>query len=213
MNIKQFYNEQKKKESDEFSQKTGLRIRDTIQRYNDGSDCEEVFALRIPPHKEFWGVEFHGCIFYLLPVNRKDSLLALYDDSFMPILETLSELSAPYLAAYSRYAHSLMSAIDNAQNGLFAEFGVFFDEDMLCFAKQIHYPLVDKISEGYIVEPELIAEAISIVQFRNQCQKEIASFSGFSSKEKKEIAFKEGLSFVKKSLRIMRLVDYLPNNE
>lgn len=213
MNLKQFYNEQKKIDNDHFFQETGMKRRSEIQKYSDGSDCEEVFNFKIPFKREYIGVEFHGCIFYILPINPEEILLLIYDDSLMPIIDTVSDLSGPRFDVYCRYTHSLFEAINNAREGNFSKVGVILDADMLCFAKQIYYPVADKIKNGYLVEPQLIAEAISIVEFRNLCEKEITSFSGFSPKEQREIALKETLSVVRHGLKLIRLEECFNIND
>ena len=46
-NVRAFYKETKAKEEVEFSQRMGMSIRHVFQQYNEGSENEEIFALKI----------------------------------------------------------------------------------------------------------------------------------------------------------------------
>lgn len=207
--IRAFYKESKAKEEKTFTQRTGLSIRHSFEQYNSGTDREEVFAVKTNSKKECFGIEFHGSISYMLPVSYNEVVLLIFDESLMPIINELSNWSEPRLKVFGKHVPSLMTALTNAVQGELYDFGIFVDEEMLCFAKQIEYPLFDKIDEGYIAEPELIGEVLSLVNYRNQCTEEITSFAGFTSKEENEIALKEGFTLVKKGFRYMRLMDYV----
>lgn len=207
--IRAFYKESKAREENSFSQKTGMSIRHSFQQYNAGADNEVVFALKTISKRECFGIEFHGSISYMLPINHEEVLLFIFDGSLMSVINELSNWSEPRLDVYSKHTPSLTDAMMNAVQGELYDFCVFVDEEMLCFAKQIEYPLFDKINEGYIVDPEIMGEILSLVQYRNQCVEEIFSFNGFTSVEEKKIALKEGFSFVKKGLRYMRFIDFM----
>lgn len=208
-NIREFYKENKAREEASFSHSTGLTIRHFFQQYNEGDNCEDVFAVKSISKKECIGIEFHGSISYMLPVSHHEVLVFIYDASLMPIINELLNWSEPKLKVVGRHIPSLMNGISNAVQFILTDVGVFVDEDMLCFVKQIEYPLFEKINDGCIAEPKLIGEVLALIQYRNQCEQELSSFEGFTQREKNEIILKEGLAFVKKRLRIMRFMDYV----
>lgn len=212
-NIREFYKESVAKEEADFINSTGLSIRHCFQQYNKGGDNEEVFAVKTFSKKNCFGLEFCGSISYLVPINYSEVLLFIFDRSLMPVINTVSNWSEPRIKKYGEYIPSLMNAMENAFNGDLSTIGIFVDEDMLCFAKQIEYHLFEKIGEGYIAEPSLFTEVLSLVQYRNTCAEEITSFNGFTAQDENEIAFKEVVSSVKKGLRYMRLMNYISPNE
>lgn len=211
--IKKFYKEQNVQEEMSFTQSTGIPIRHSFQQYNEGTDNEEVFAVKTISKRESFGIDFHGSVSYLLPITQQDTLLFIFDKSLMPIINVLSDWSEPRLEIYGRHVPSLMNALQNAVLGELYDIGTFVDDEMLCFVKQINYPLIDKIKEGYIADYGLIGEVLSIIQYRNKCESEIISFEGFSEKEEKEIALKEGLNIVRKGLRYVRFFDFVSSAE
>lgn len=211
-NIRSFYKESKANEEKAFTENTGLSIRHSFQQYNEGTDNDDVFAVKTPSKKECFGVEFHGSISYFLPTSHEEVLVLIFDKSFMPIINAISSWSEPRIKVFGKHIPSMMKALLNAAQNDFSEFGIFVDEEMLCFAKQIEYPLFDNINKGYIAEPSLISEVISLVQFRNQCEYELTAFDGFSAKEESEITLREGYAMVKKGLRYVRFADYLSSN-
>lgn len=208
-NIRKFYKESKSKEEEEFCKGSGMSIRYSFQQYNEGGDNEEVFVVKSLSQKTCFGIEFHGSISYLLPINRQEAILLIFDESLMTVVEELSNWSESRLSVYERYAPLLITSMLNASQGKLATLGIFIDEEMLCFAKQIKYPIFDKIKDGYIVEPELINKILALVQYRNLCVEEVTSFDGFSDREEKEIVIKEGISIVKKGLRYKKFMDFV----
>lgn len=211
MNIKEFYKKQKQKEEEEFVGRTGLRIRHTIQRYNDGNGSEEVFSLQSSSRKEFFGVEFNGCIFYLFPKSNKESLILIYDDSFIPLIELMSSWSEARCNVYMKHVNLFKEAIDNANREDFSIHGIILDEDMLCFAKQIKFSILEKMKYGNFIDSYILKELTSLINFRNQCEREIVKFESFSSKDEAEIVLREGISFVKRGLKMKRYMDLFSN--
>lgn len=210
-NVRAFYKETKAKEEVEFSQRMGMSIRNVFQQYNEGSENEEIFALKTISNRECFGIEFQGSISYLLPVSHHEILIFIFDRSLMPIIEVLSNWTNPRIEMYGKHTPSLLNGISNAIQGNYTDVSIFVDEDMLCFAKQIEYSLFDNIKDGYIADYSLIEEVLALVLYRNKCSEEIISFDGFSSKEENEIVLKEGLAIVKKGLKYIRFMDFFSN--
>lgn len=208
-NIRSFYKEREANKEKAFTENTGLSIRHSFQQYNEGTDSDDVFAVKTSSKKVCFGVEFHGSISYLLPASHEKVLVFIFDKSFMPIINAISSWSEYRIKVFGKHIPSMMNALSNASQNDFGKFGIFVDEEMLCFAKQIEYPLFDNINKGYITEPLLIREVISLVQFRNLCESELTAFNGFSAKEESEIALREGFAMLKKGLRYARFADYL----
>ena len=211
-NIREFYRESVAKEEADFVESTGLSIRHHFQQYNEGGDNEEVFAVKTFSKKNCFGLEFCGSISYLVPINYSDVLVFIFDGSLMSVINNVSNWSEARIKKYGNYVPSLMNALENAVNGDLSTIGIFVDEDMLCFAKQIEYNFFEKMEEGYIAEPSLFSEILSLVQYRNTCAEEITSFNGFTAQDENDIVFKEAISSVKKGLRYMRLMNYISPN-
>lgn len=212
MNIKQFYSEITKKEEELFMQRTGLKIRRSFQKYTDGTNNDEVFSLQSSHKRECIGVDFNGCVFYLQPCDNETTYLFIFDDSFNSLLEVMSDWSEARFKVFCKHVQSFANAIENGGHSQFSDYAILLEDDMLCFARQLYYPILDKIEEGYLIEPELINELTALIQFRNQCKEEIQSFSGFSTKDENEILLREGFKSLKRGLRIMRLTDFNSNN-
>lgn len=212
MNIKNFYFENKRQEEENFSQQTGLNIRHSFQPYNQGKDTEDIFAVKTVSQKECIGIEFNKVIFYLLPVSRIKTILFIFDDSLMPVIEALADYSDARFDAFIKHTPTLASALYRNKHNL-SEYCACVDEGMLCFAKELEFPLTEKIKEGDLLDFDLLTEVISLINIRNQCEKEILSFDGFTSSEERNIAIKEGLSQIKRGIRIMRASDWLFTND
>lgn len=212
MNIKQFYTEQKKKEEEHFFQQTGLKTRQSVQNYDEGTDIDDVFILKLPKHREYLGIETHGCIFYMFPVNGEETMLLIYDNSLMNLYRIWQGWSAERFEVFGKYMPSFMQALDNAETASFSDIVILLDEDRFCFAKQFNYPLFDNISEDGFLGLEVLEELTSLIQFRNQCIDEMSTFNGFTPKEERVISLKECLGTAKSVLRVINLTNRFSDN-
>ena len=210
-NIRQFYKDTIAQEERSLSEATGLEIRHQFQQYNTGSGKEMDLFIVKTPYKECFGLEFGGAVSYFFPIDREDILIFIFDKQLMPIINHLAEWSESRLQMVTKYLPSIINGAKNASKGDFRKFCFYVEDDSVCIAKRIYYPLLDKLDMGYIVEPELLTKIVELLKYRNQCVEELVAFKGFTTSDESKIALKEGFSLLKKGLRILNFSESMLN--
>lgn len=196
LNLRDFYSNQKKEEVRAW-ENLGFNVRTSFQHYSSGREGEEdVFVVKSQGRGDCFGIELFGSVSYILPVSHSEVILFIFDENLKQLVDAFSSFDDARFKVYSKHIPIMINAIRNAGKGDYHEYCMFSDDDMICFAKKIYYPLFDYLEEGYVLEPDLIQKIVDLVNFRNACVDEAVSFGGFSKQEEAEILLLKGADFV-----------------
>ena len=141
--------------------------------------------------------------------------MLLFDKELMSLMYDLYQLSDYEFKVLSEYIPSLIDGLVSATKGNFYNYCVFVSEDMVCFAKQIPFSIEKLIQDDDTIEPEqgLMEDILDLINFRLTCYEELASFNGFTSGDKRKIAFQKGVSAVKFGLKFIDVIDILTDDD